>query len=111
MVERRVELQGRISKLDIWNRGSPFQNNLRYSWQKLHLFDDFRHNWRTTTFVYSSKTTKGQAGIFANKKAEFARCKLDKNGELYYVWLKVHIKKVKEYWNKTLLNQPILSVS
>jgi hypothetical protein len=26
------------------------------------------------------------------KKAEFARCKLDRNGELYYVWLKVSKK-------------------
>ena len=39
----------------------PIQINSRNSWQKLHPFDDFWHNWRTTTFVCSSQTSKGKA--------------------------------------------------
>ena len=35
---------------------------------------------------------KDKQAFLQIKKAEFARCKLDKNGELYYVWLKVSKK-------------------
>ena len=104
--ERGIELEGRIYELKIWKYWSPFQINSRSSWQRLWSFDDFRHNWRTTTFVYSSKTTKGQAGIFANKKGWI--CKVQTGQKRWAILCVVEsIKKVKEYWNKTLLNQPI----
>ena len=100
-VEGQVEFQRRIFEHEIWQNWSPFQINSKYSWQRVQSFDDFRHNWRTTTFVHSSKTTKGQTDIFENKKGWI--CKVQTGQKRWTILCMVEsIKKVN--WNKTLFN-------